>query len=146
MKHILVSTDFSDAAARAYDIAVELARKFGANITLVHAVDSTQPAFAVPMLDNPTAVQNPETLIEAAKNHLQEERKKLPGDLDVAIAAPIGTDAAQTLKDFAEQNGASAMVLATHGRSGLGRLLLGSVAEQVLRHSPIPVMVVPVRD
>jgi Universal stress protein UspA and related nucleotide-binding proteins len=59
----------------------------------------------------------------------------------VRVSAIVGY-APMTILDYAEENGVDLIVIATHGRSGLDRVLLGSVAERVLRQSPLPVFVV----
>lgn len=141
--HILLPTDLSEEARRAYATAAELARESGARITLLSVVEDLKVAprgapFAPPIGD-PDAPQEAQELLE----DLAKERKQLDDDLDVQCATVIGEDLGEAIAFYAKEHGCDAIVLSTHGRSGFQRLILGSVAESVLRHAAVPVISVP---
>ncbi|CAN5922246.1 hypothetical protein BH11MYX4_BH11MYX4_13950 [soil metagenome] len=135
-KHILVPTDFSDASERALSAAIELAVAFKSNLTLLHV-------WNVPVMGYAEGLTWPiDEMKAAAKTSLTELRER------VAKRVP-GTDAFlerglewERILDFVKTKDVDLVVMGTHGRRGLPRLLLGSVAEKVVRLSPVPVMTV----
>jgi nucleotide-binding universal stress UspA family protein len=138
LRRILVPVDFSDAAKAAVRHAQQLALLYGAKLHLLHVVEEVvyPSAYGVepPVLPIEDVVNRVETSMGAMV------RDEL-GDEHVEVTATVGY-APMTILDYAEDTGADLIVIATHGRSGLDRVLLGSVAERVLRQSPIPVFVV----
>ncbi len=138
-QHILVPVDFGDAMQPGIDLAVTLARKFEARITLVNAFDLTPFTTMTPlapMLDvEPAIVASEAELEEAARDDLEPTGQR---------PTPIfrrGT-AYEAILAVAKDQGCDLIVLGTHGRRGVARLLLGSVAERIVRLSPIPVLTV----
>ncbi len=135
-RHILVPTDFGDASQRARDIALELARRFDARVTLLHVWMVPSPVYGEG-LSWPTAD------LEAAS------RRALDGELAAAVKVYGPTKAElrvgvawERILDSVKDLGADLVVMGTHGRRGLSRLVLGSVAEKVVRLSPVPVLTV----
>ena len=143
-KHILVGTDFSDGAAAAVAMTADLAVKFGARVTLFHAYD---PDPLVPPGVVPSPGQFREQIAKEMKTAIDEalaniRKAKLGAIADVNIEAAVATSAADGIVSAAERVGADLIVVATQGRTGLRHLLIGSVAERVVRHSHCPVLVV----
>ncbi len=138
---ILVATDFSETADRALAVATELARAAGsAELLLVHANFMPREIEAL-------AVYGPEKVFEklevAARAQLD---KRLAGLAAAGIAGrQLHADGRpdELILKLAGQESADLIVMGTHGRSGLSRLLMGSVAERVLRQASCPVMTVP---
>ncbi len=124
-KRILVPLDGSPASAVALPPARTLARATGAEVVLVRAVPAS------------LAARSEEA--EARQTLGRIVRELAASDLRVEAVVPIG-DAAQEILGEVKRRGADLVVMATHGRAGLGRALLGSVAERVLSRSPVPVM------
>lgn len=140
--HILVPTDFSQASELAVDAAAVLARQIGAKITLVHVHD-------------PDALRPPATIgwSPEQKKGLEEEvakavdqsfaalkKDKLEG-VDIADTVVLHAPSpAGAICSYAEKIEADLIVIGTHGRTGLKHLLIGSVAERVVRHAPCPVL------
>lgn len=135
-KHILVATDFEAASARAEDLAIEIAGKFGAKITLVHVWSVPMPIYA-------GALSWPADGLErAARAALEDAATKLKArypKCGAMLAAGFPSDA---ILATAAEEGVDMIVLGTHGRRGVQRVFLGSVAERVLRRSPVPVLTV----
>lgn len=142
-KKLLVPHDFSPCAERALATAVELARVHGSELALVHV--SALPAnLPVDTLVTPVLAAGPlridEYMMRAARKRLDAiaEPLRLSG-LAVSTLAITGDVAEQIL---ALANGVDALVVGTHGRKGLSHLLLGSVAEKVVRGASVPVVCV----
>ena len=138
IKNILVPTDFSEPSHIALNYAVYLARKLRAHLTLLHVVEP-QPAFEMAVAT--VAVVEQERIEDAA---LKLEGLLAPedeDDLDLHNVVRTGI-ARLEIKEAVEQLHADLVVMGTHGRGGLGRLILGSTAEALLRQLNVPVLTV----
>jgi universal stress protein A len=133
-KHILVPIDFSPGAQQALDYACALAGKLGA---VVHLVTALGPAGELPL-----SAKLVEELVRENARAL-EELAAARRDR-VAFGAPIveAADPRDLILATVSRVDADLIVMGTHGRRGLSRLLLGSVAEDVLRRAPCPVLAV----
>jgi nucleotide-binding universal stress UspA family protein len=136
-EHILVPTDFSDVSLRAVDAARELAEAAGARITLVHVVDPLITAgeaygYGQGALDYVARPDLEEIIMERLAK-VREER--LAAIADVRLHVATGRNVAATIVDACEADGTDLICMASHGRTGLARIFLGSVAEQVLHMS-----------
>jgi len=140
-KHVMTTTDLSPESLSAVSYAAHLARAQGSRLTILHVPHSTSLAYTefVPPIDMVN--------IDAAIEDAAEERltswvgrhlRSMPGAK--VIMRPGITH--ETICEVAEEVGASVIVMATHGRKGLGHLVLGSVTERVLRDAPCPVLVI----
>jgi nucleotide-binding universal stress UspA family protein len=136
---ILAATDFSACSRTASTLAVALARRQNVPLVLVHAVEP-------PPLDTWALPLNQEwelDLLTAAEEQVEAEADALRRTgLAVETRVQLGS-AAGIILDAADDFAANLLVLGTHGRSGVARVVLGSVAEQVVRSSHGPVLVTP---
>ena len=138
VRTILAPVDFSDASTLAVRHAKELALTYGSQVTLLHAVEeavypSAYGVEAAP-LPNPNIVDRVEkSLANMARDEIGYEH--------VTVEAKIGY-APSVILDHAETADVDLIVIASHGRTGLERMLLGSVAERVVRRAPCPVFIV----
>ncbi|MFZ5477024.1 MAG: universal stress protein [Myxococcota bacterium] len=135
--HVLVPLDHAGCAHEVVAHAARFARAFHSRVTLLCVLDPPPGAhLADPVAGGETvrALMEKEALVE-----LEALRRAFDGGADVRVVA--GDVVAQILAAVAE-TGADLMVMGTHGRTGVQRLLHGSVAEEVLRRSPVPVVVV----
>ena len=143
IRRILCPIDFSDFSRRAFDHAVAIAKWYESTITLLH-VCTVQPvvAYAPGSSALPSAVltaEDRDALLADMKRFAESEAgTNVPIELDILE----GSTAAAILEK-AEAMPADLLVLGTHGRSGFERLVLGSVAEKVLRKADCPVLTVP---
>jgi nucleotide-binding universal stress UspA family protein len=137
-RHILVPTDFGEPARHALDFAVTLAQQLGADLTLLHAISA--PASMYPYMDAfyPPIEQWQAAGKAALDAAVAELKKRYPRSEGVLTTS----DAAQGILDVAKKRGVDLIVMGTHGRRGLSRVLLGSVAEKTVRSSPVPVLTV----
>jgi nucleotide-binding universal stress UspA family protein len=137
-KHLLVATDFGDAAVRALTYAVELAALLGARVTVVTVFE-----VPLPILAAETSLVNAEVfdqVLVASGNALGRAVKSLEGrGVEIASLLREG-DAHRVVRDLCGEIGADLVVLGTHGRQGISRAILGSVAESILRDAPVPVL------
>jgi nucleotide-binding universal stress UspA family protein len=136
--HILVPTDFGESSIRALSVAVDLAQKYGTKLTLLHA-------YEVPAATYPTLVGTVDFLTpirQAAEAQLDqaltELRKRLP---EASGTLSYGRSWHEILTAV-ESIHADLVVMGTHGRQGVTRALIGSVAEKVVRSCPVPVLTV----
>lgn len=125
---IIVPVDGSNLAERALPLAGRLAGALGSRVTIVQAI----PAVAEPTVD-----------VAGAEAYLKGLMRRIPGVESAETTVVIG-DAASAIIETAQRQGAMMIVMSTHGRSGLGRWLYGSVADQVMRGARVPVILVPV--
>ena len=140
--HILIPSDLTTEALRPCLPVAEMARALGARITLLHVVvDVPVMGFAAPG----ESLIIPSDLVErldVARAHLEKQRPLFQG-LDIAVEVIAGLDPAFQIVEFAESNRVDLIAMSTHGRTGFRHLVLGSVAESVLRRSTVPVVAFP---
>lgn len=150
INRILLTSDGSVLSQRALPVGEELATKLKVPITLFQmahmiipwATDGMPPD-AIPSLNYTKLSENEEKRVRAEMVALEE---KLKGKgLTVTNIVTSGFSAADEIIEAGKKVGADLLVMSTHGRSGLGRWVMGSVAEKVLRHSEIPVLLVNAR-
>jgi nucleotide-binding universal stress UspA family protein len=136
-KHILACIDFSTQSTLALKEVGEYARANGSKVTLIHISD---PRAFIP----PQAVLEPETAISAPEHEaaLEKLRDQHLKGLDVQIAVLSDHAPARAICDYAEAHDTDLIVLGSHGRGGMERWLIGSVAERVVRHAAANVYVV----
>jgi nucleotide-binding universal stress UspA family protein len=139
-KKILVPLDGSELAKKALDEAERLAKCFDAEIILFEVIPF-MPIYGSPELVTPLIVDEKQK--ESAQKyltHLAEELKKR--DIEVTTGVRTGQQVALEIIEFAKESGADLIVMCTHGRSGISRWLLGSVALKVLAHAGAPILLI----
>ncbi len=141
--HILLTTDGSPESLRAVPMACDLARHLGARITLLQVVPELQ-ATAEGGLATPLGVLHHTTEAEVAtvRTRLVQAIPMFAGT-DVELDIEMAETAAGGIVHYANRHGVDLIAMASHGRTGLRRLLLGSTATAVLRQSHIPVVIFP---
>ena len=139
IKVILHPTDFSPRSEQALQLACALARDAGARLIVLH------------VLERPLIVYGGVALAPPAPRPSEEERRQRreqlqqvrPADPAIAVEHRLEEgDPATAIVQVAQETGCDLIVMGTHGRTGLGRLLMGSVAEKVLRDAPCLVLTV----
>ncbi len=139
IRRILCPVDFSAASQGALRAAAALARRFDASLTLLHV--AVVPGSSIPEALLPTPPELATDLTGPEARPLQEWK---------ALAASLGAPRVEALRSvgrpaqeilaLARRDAFDLLVLGTHGRTGVGHLLLGSVAEEVVRHASCPVL------
>jgi nucleotide-binding universal stress UspA family protein len=138
-KHILVPTDFGEPSARAVKLAIDLARRFEAKLTVFHAYEV--PLYAYPQVDS-IVVDLFTPIEQAAREQLDSALTSVQQKLPQAKAILRAGVPWRELLGVVEEVGADLVVMGTHGRRGVSHALLGSVAEKIVRLSPVPVLTV----
>ena len=142
LKNILVAPDFGKPAETALSYARDLARTFGARLHVLHVADFLAGRFPVDMYPGGLADLQGDVEKEA-----QQQLRALVTDEDVKQlgAMPVvrsSNTPAMTITAYAKEAGIDLIVIGTHGRGAVSHLLMGSVAERVVRTAPCPVLTV----
>lgn len=141
-RRILVATDGSEAANRGLREALRLAKEGGAQLFILHVVNEY---YAYAVLDGPAPVDVVPALRDSGKKVLAKAAAtaaKQGVKAKTVLRETVGGGAAEAIVREAKKQRADLVVLGTHGRRGVRRLVLGSDAEQVVRGSPVPVLLV----
>jgi nucleotide-binding universal stress UspA family protein len=146
---VLVCLDGSSLAEQVLPYATETARRFGSKVALLQVI-TTSSAIATPI----PAVEAVPVPVPLAAKQFEEEKERVEAylnrvaqslrerGLDVECLAVLGALPGETIVSYAGDNDVSLIAIATHGRSGLGRAVFGSVADFVLRESGLPTLVI----
>ena len=141
IKKILFATDFSEGSANSLPYAVSIAKQYGAKLYLVHVVfdiAKTSGSYVPHVsLDELYKDMEKNAKAELEKSFIEEMRTFKDMEHVVLKGTPY-----EEISRFAEENKIDLIVIGTHGRKGLDRMLFGSTAEQVVRHAPCPVLTV----
>ncbi len=142
IENILITTDYSDAAAPALARGMDLAKQFGAKAHLVNVVLMAEAAPVYPLYG---MASDTKKIFEALNEESQQRMAELTeglGDHGVELTSQVahGSYAAPRILEYAKEHDVDLIVIGTHGRRGLRRYLLGSVAEEVVRKAPCPVL------
>ncbi len=146
IRKILAPTDFSPHAETAVRYACGLAERLGSELHLLHVLSEIVPAGPDPMF---TPVMPPEYYRESEEQSLETLGHALDtswGQPPIVRTAVVWSSSVEGIVDYARDHAVDLVVIATHGRTGLSHVLLGSVAERIVREAPCPVLTIRVRD
>ena len=143
LRSILLPTDFSECASHALSYATGLARDAGAKIVCVHVIEPVMPTVGYTGITEPLPIAD---ISEQMEDSATRELPKIAGceecaGLEIEEVIAHGDPATEIVR-AASEHGVDLIVISSHGRTGLGRILFGSTAEAVVRHAPCPVLVV----
>lgn len=133
IRTILHPTDFSECSEPAFHVACALARDYNARLLLLHVIPPPMIVYGggpVPAENWPSAEE-----VEAKLRQLQDHAHRVRAETQVLEGDPVDMILRAT-----QETHTDVIVMGTHGRTGLGRLLLGSVAESVIRKAPCAVL------
>lgn len=143
IRSILVPTDFSECGNYALSYAASLARCFGASIICVHVIEPIVPTVGYSGMTEPLPIAD---ISEQLEDSAERELPKLAECDDCAgleiEELIVHGEAASEIVRVAKERAVDLIVISSHGRTGLGRILFGSTAEAVVRHAFSPVLVV----
>ncbi|SFN51483.1 Nucleotide-binding universal stress protein, UspA family [Chitinophaga sp. YR627] len=140
MSKIMIAVDLSSYSAGVVAAGIELARSSKAPVVLLTILDKAGEV--VPLIEAAGASSDElNAHLNQVVSSLEVYKETYP-DVDITVNAVLGAPNEDILEQVTEQ-GISTLVMGTHGRTGLDHLLIGSTAEFVIRHSPVPVLVVP---
>lgn len=141
IRQILVPTDFSETSKQAVDDALDLAQKFDASVTLIHVEQLPIFPYAEPMFVYGTQIE------KEIRDRAQAEMDKLAKDCEARLGRSVGKKIAigsppNEIVEEAKIGKYDLIVIATHGRTGITHLLIGSTAERVVQLAPCRVLTV----
>ncbi len=141
IKKILFPTDFSEGAKNALPYAIDMAKTFGAKLYLMHVIYDIATASGLHVPHTSVDQMYSEIQASAQKELERFGLKEREGLTDVEYSIKRGVPYEEILK-FAKENNINLIVIGTHGRKGIDRVLFGSTAERVVRNSSCPVLTV----
>ncbi len=139
MKNVLVATDFGDASDTALTYGRALARTFGARLHLLHV---TENVFMKALGGDAYITVFPEIQKDIDDAARTELRARVDADTPTTVALLTSNAPATSIVEYAKTEGIDLIVVGTHGRGAVAHLLMGSVAERVVRTAPCPVLTV----
>jgi len=146
VKRLVVATDFSDTAERALVVAIRFAKLMGATLDLVHVYFLPSPGIISPMPGLvPAPPPGPDELKTIEQRFAALGARARDAGVQFLSTNLVG-EPPDEITSYARRVGADFIVIGTHGRTGIRRALLGSVAELVVRRAVCPVLVVPGRS
>lgn len=142
-KNILVPIDFGDPSKHAVEVGTELAKQYGASLALLHTWEL--PTYAYAGMDlSPIDLLGP--IESAAREQLDAVLAEVKTEVPQATAMLKQGSPWREILDAIEQIRPDLVVIGTHGRRGVERVVLGSVAEKIVRLSPAPVLIVRAKE
>jgi nucleotide-binding universal stress UspA family protein len=142
MRRILFASDFSKASRKAFATAVKTAKRAHASLSIVHVLAPFLPVGPDQYVGPETWTEIDERARKWATQHLAALATKAKAGGVRATTALIEGTPAREITRFAKKKHADLLIIGTHGRTGLARLFLGSVANQIVATAPCPVMTV----
>jgi nucleotide-binding universal stress UspA family protein len=143
IKRVVVATDFSDGSERALTVAIRFANLLGATVDLVHVYPMPAAGVMSPIPGVVPMPPPPPEVLEEIERRLESQAGRVRDAGADCLFSTMQGMAADEIVAYANRTAAELIVMGTHGRTGLRRVLLGSVAEQVLHKARCPVLVVP---
>ena len=140
-KKILFPVDLSESSPKLVPYVTTMAEKFGAEIHLLF-VARVFEYFSGIYVPHPSISKFEDEIVEGAKKRLKEFTEEYFSDLPGTKAEVIAGDISEEILKYTESKGIDLLILGTHGRKGLEKVVFGSVAERVAKTSPVPVLLV----
>ncbi len=142
-KKFLLPTDLSTEGERAFQAVAELARGRGASVVLLHVIENVGVVPVGSTFPAPSYLPGTKEELERVRAVLAERRAKFGQGIEVVTEALVAPSVPHAIADYALKNGCDVIALSTHGRSGFRRLIMGSVAEALMRSARVPVLIFP---
>ena len=139
LKKVLVPTDFSDCSAKAVQYAISFASQFNAKLYVAHVVNAYTEGAVYGEVYFPVYEEEFVKSSDKMLHRLKDE--EVPNDVTVELITRSGNPVVEVC-ELAKKEDIDLIVISTHGYTGVRHLLLGSVAENLVRHAPCPVLVV----
>mgnify|MGYP001813081396 CR=1 FL=1 len=145
MKTIVAAVDFSDASKPVLETAASIAAAFGATLKLVHIVEPepTYSAYGFTPEEFPAIHTFQKEARSRAEQALEKQKEGVPGDVAAVETHLLEGNPLHALLDFGKDQNADLVVLGSHGHGVVASVLLGSVAEGMVRKAEIPALIVP---
>jgi len=140
IKTIAIPVDFSEVSSVIAEWGKALAKRLGAKIVLINVIEDIS-AFNV-ATDAKTLQELEKTLLERAREYMQSFLSKHFSDFPQVKSVITKGKVVEKIIEVAKENKADLIIMGTHGRKGLDKIIFGSVAEGVVKYSPIPVLTI----
>lgn len=142
-KHVMVTTDLSEASQAAVDLAIPLARSHGARLTICHVLEPLARPNPLYAFSAPVGAVDDETRQKLRERVRKQVLARVPEEVreQVEVALPIGTPFFEILQ-LAKRDEVDLIVIAPRGHTGVLERILGGTAYKVVREAPCPVLVV----
>jgi nucleotide-binding universal stress UspA family protein len=140
VNNVLIPTDFSACADHALTHALEVADRFDAHLHILHVVNELDPDWYGIADAQDRAVKLRDQIREEARDRL--ENLAPDTEIETTVSLQLSFDVADTIYEYVDEREIDLVVMGTHGRQGLDRLMLGNVADKIVRHAPCPVLTV----
>lgn len=149
MKKVIIALDYDPSAEKVAETGYSVAKAMGAEVVLVHVVDEPayysssaySPIMGFTGFSGPDMLAMDDGLYKEAKRYLEESKKHL-GDDSIEVSVLDG-DFTEAVSGIVGTVNADLLVMGTHSRRGIDRLLMGNLAEKMLKHINIPLLAVP---
>jgi universal stress protein A len=142
IKSILCPMDFSDASKNAYRYACEFAKSMGSKVILLNVIEPRPIAAEMSLSYIPL---EEDLVVAAREDFIPMVKEAETAGIDVSADVTIGLPAESILQHVAELD-VNLLIMGSHGKTGLSRLLMGSVAEAVIRKAAVPVLIVKANE
>jgi nucleotide-binding universal stress UspA family protein len=145
-KKVLFCTDFSENSDHAFEFAFGIAKRDKGLLYIFHVIpDNPYQKYAETYMTKEDLEKKQKDIEECVNNQYEEHYvKKMENGIKFRIVTKSGREAEEIIK-FSKKENVDLIVMGTHGRTGIEHVFLGSVAEKVIRRSPLPVFVIPAR-
>lgn len=146
-KKVLFCTDFSQNSDCAFDYAFGIAKRDDGILYILHVIPETPNQYRLERHFTPSQLEKMQQTLKEERERMYEERylSQIRDRDKVRVVTEAGKEEDKII-DFIKREGIDIVVLGTHGRTGIEHVFLGSVAEKVVRRSPVPVFVIPFRE
>jgi nucleotide-binding universal stress UspA family protein len=141
IKTIAIPVDFSEATSIIVEWGKVLAKKLGAQIILIHVIEEIS-TFEDMSINAKTLQELEKTLFEGAREYMQSLLNKHFSDFPNVKPIIVKGKIVEKIIEVAKENKADLIVMGTHGKKGLDKIIFGSVAEGIVKYSPIPVVTI----
>jgi nucleotide-binding universal stress UspA family protein len=149
MKKVVIALDYDPSAEKVAETGYSIAKAMGAEVMLVHVVDEPayysssaySPIMGFTGFSGPDMLAMEDGLYKEAKRYLEESKKHL-GDESIDVTVLDG-DFTEAVAGVVDKLNADLLVMGTHSRRGIDKLLMGNMAEKMLKHIHIPLLAVP---
>jgi nucleotide-binding universal stress UspA family protein len=140
--HILVTSDLSPAALRPCSPVAEMARALNACVTLLHVIEDSPPARLSAHMEPADVSEELQARMILARTQLELQADTFAG-IKLSVEVVSGIEIVSTVLDYAETHHVDMIAMSTHGHSGFRRLVVGSLAEALIRRTTVPVIIFP---
>jgi nucleotide-binding universal stress UspA family protein len=142
IEHILITSDLSPDALRPCEPVAGMAKALGARITILHVIQSVPGTPLSPTGEQVPIHEELQARVILARTQLELQTDAFKG-VDLTVEVLPGIEVVSTVLEYAEAKDVDMIAISKHDRSGFQRLIVGSVAEALIRRSPLPVIVFP---